>query len=60
MKGWRTIVTVKSWANKKVLSTVPLLKFGRAGALSYHYYYYYYYYHYYYYYYYYYYYHYHK
>lgn len=40
MKGWRTIVTVKSWANKKVLSTVLLLKFGRAGALSYYYYYY--------------------
>ena len=42
MKGWRTIETVKSWANKKVLSTVLLLKFGRAGALSYYYYYYYY------------------
>lgn len=40
MKGWRTIETVKSWANKKVLSTVLLLKFGRAGALSYYYYYY--------------------
>lgn len=34
MKGWRTIETVKSWANKKVLSTVLLLNFGRAGALS--------------------------
>lgn len=39
MKGWTTIETVKSWANKKVLSTVLLLKFGRAGALSYYYYY---------------------
>ena len=39
MKGWRTIETVKSWANKKVLSTVLLLNFGRAGALSYYYYY---------------------
>lgn len=39
MKGWTTIETVKSWANKKVLSTVLLLKFCRAGALSYYYYY---------------------